>query len=387
MSVITLTEDDDRLAFSDLGRGWVRSYLRTMTTAPNRTRDKLEGVVLRRAGRLSPRVQRRLSGGGSHVVDGLELHSEMRILLTLLERGGGLAFNDVPLAQARADMTRIATLLGGLPAQMQSVRDLTIPGPAGPLGGRLYTPYGDPGTLLVFFHGGGWTLGDLDSHDLTCRYLAAHSGTKVLAVDYRLAPEHPFPAAPDDAFAAFTWAHANADDLGVDADAIAVGGDSAGGNLAAGLCLRARDAGVAMPAFQLLLYPATDLVATRPSRQLFGTGYVLTTSVMKWYLEQYLPTPETALDPQVSPVLAADLTGLPAAYIATAGYDPIRDDGEAYADRLRESGVAVALRRHDGLIHGFAVATGYGSACPEAMREAAGALRTGIALAQQRKEP
>lgn len=357
-----------------------------MTSVQNRTRDRLERLALRKAGRLSPRVQRRLSGGGSHVVDGLELHPEMRILLTLLERGGGLAFDELPLARARAELTRTTLMLGGPPEPMESVRDLTIPGPVGPLGARLYTPYGDPDTLLVFLHGGGWTLGDLDSYDLTCRFLAAHAGTKVLAIDYRLAPEHPFPAAPDDAFAAFTWAHAHADELRVDARAIAVGGDSAGGNLAAGLCLRARDAGVAMPAFQLLLFPATDLMSTRPSRGLFGAGYVLTTSVMQWYLEQYLPTPETALDPMASPLLAPDLSGLPAAYIATAGYDPIRDDGEAYADRLHESGVPVALRRHDGLIHGFAVATGYGSACPAAMREAAGALRTGLALAQQGQE-
>lgn len=358
-----------------------------MTTVQNRTRDKLEKLALRKAGRLSPRLQRGLSGGGRHVVDGLELHPEMRILLTLLERGGGLAFDEVPLAQARADLTRTTLMLGGPPEPMASVRDLTIPGPAGQLGARLYTPYGDPDTLLVFFHGGGWTLGDLDSYDLTCRFLAAHAGTKVLAIDYRLAPEHPFPAAPDDALAAFTWAHVHADELGVDARAIAVGGDSAGGNLAAGLCLRTRDAGVAMPAFQLLLFPATDLVTMRPSRELFGTGYVLTTAVMAWYVQNYLPTPEAALDPLASPLLAPDLAGLPPAYIATAGYDPIRDDGEAYADRLRESGVPVAMRRHDGLIHGFAVATGYGSACPEAMREAAGALRTGLALAQQRHEP
>ncbi len=358
-----------------------------MTTVQSRLRDKADEYAVRKAGRLSPRLQRRLSGGGSHVVDGLELHPEMRILLTLLARGGGLAFDEVPLSQARAELTRTTLMLGGRPEPMDSVRDLTIPGQEGPLGARLYTPYGDPDTLLVFLHGGGWTLGDLDSHDLTCRFLAAHAGTKVLAVDYRLAPENPFPAAPDDAFAAFTWAYANADGLGVDADAIAVGGDSAGGNLAAVVCLRSRDAGIPTPAFQLLLFPATDLVNTRPSRDLFGDGYVLTTSVMEWYLDQYLPTPETALDPMASPLLAPDLTGLPAAYIATAGYDPIRDDGEAYADRLRESGVPVALRRHDGLIHGFAVATGYGSACPQAMREAAGALRTGLAIAQQRTKP
>jgi acetyl esterase len=223
-------------------------------------------------------------------------------------------------------------------------------------------------------------IGDLDTHDDPCRFLTANTGAKLLSVDYRLAPEHPFPAAAEDAFAAYEWAAANGERLGVDAERIAVGGDSAGGNLAAATCLMAREAGIPSPAMQLLIYPVTETAGTAASRRIFAEGFLLTRGDMDWFEERYLPPGVDREDPRVALLGATDLSGLPPAYVAVAGFDPLRDEGIAYAERLREAGVQVALRRHPGLVHTFANLTAVCPSARQAMLEAAGALRMGLSI-------
>jgi acetyl esterase len=264
---------------------------------------------------------------------------------------------------------------------MARVQSVEIPGPAGTIGARLYVP---PGALrsrplLVYYHGGGWVIGDLDTHDNPCRFLAANSGAAVLSVDYRLAPEHPFPAAVEDAWAAHAWAAGNAGELGCDPTRIAVGGDSAGANLAAAVCLQARDEGARPPTMQLLIYPVTQIGEETPSRQLFREGFLLTRRSMDYFEENYLPRPEDHADPRVSLLRASDLSNLSPAYVATAGFDPLRDEGETYALRMREAGTPVTLRRHPGLVHTFANLTAICPTARWAMLEAGAALRTGLA--------
>ena len=224
-------------------------------------------------------------------------------------------------------------------------------------------------------------VGDLDTHDGACRFLAAHAGATVLSVDYRLAPEHPFPAAVEDAVAAFRWAARHAAELGADPARIAVGGDSAGGNLAAGVCLLTRDAGGPQPAMQLLLYPATDAIGGQASRDALRRGLPAHPADME-LVRGPLPARRhrSTTDPLASVLRAPDLSGLPPAYVATAGFDPLRDEGEAYAARMREAGVQVALRRHPGLIHSFANMTAICRTARAAMLEVAGALRMGLSL-------
>ena len=206
---------------------------------------------------------------------------------------------------------------------------------------------------LVYFHGGGWVIGDLDTHDVLCRQLTAEAGITVASVDYRLAPEHKFPAAVDDAWEATRWVASVADLLGIDARRLAVGGDSAGGNLAAVVALLARDAGAPAIAFQALLYPVTDLSAESRSYNDFADGYMLTRDSMRWFAAQYLAGKDEAMDWRASPLRAATLSGLPPALIVTAGFDPLRDEGEAYARRLRDAGVRVDYACYGGMLHGF----------------------------------
>ncbi len=232
--------------------------------------------------------------------------------------------------------------------------------------------------MIVFFHGGGHVIGDLDTHDQPCRFLARHSGALVLSVDYRLAPEHRFPAAVDDALAAFRWAHREAEALGGDPRRIAVAGDSAGGNLAAVVALRAKLDGGPAPAFQALIYPVTDYSANHRSAELFGEGFFLTQRQMDWYRDHYFATEDERRDPSASPLLASDLSGLAPALVVTAGFDPLRDEGEAYAKRLREAGVATTLRREPDLVHGFINAAGLGGRPAEALGAIATDLRQAL---------
>jgi acetyl esterase len=238
-----------------------------------------------------------------------------------------------------------------------SVRGLEARGPAGPIPLRSYRPLGSvaPDTLpvLVYFHGGGWVIGDLDTHDVLCRQLANQSGCAVIAVDYRLAPEHRFPAAVDDAIAATRWIRANAAALHIDADRLAVGGDSAGGNLAAVVALAARDAGDLPIAFQLLIYPATDQRRGWPSHTANGQGYLLTSDSIAYYHDHYLRDAQHDLDWRASPLLHSDHARLPPALVLTAGYDPLRDEGLQYAHKLSAAGSRATLVNFERQVHGF----------------------------------
>ena len=241
------------------------------------------------------------------------------------------------------------------PRDLAEVRNLTATGPHGAIALRLYRPAAAarPAPTLVYYHGGGWTMGNLDSHDVLCRQLADESGFVVVAVDYRMGPEHRFPAAVDDVLAATRWLQAQADTLGLDATRFAVGGDSAGGNLAAVVALAWRDAGEAVPLkFQLLIYPATDMRLAAPSHSHNGQGYLLTADTIRYFRSHYLDAEQYG-DWRASPLLHADLSGLPPALVITAGFDPLRDEGRQYADALSEAGSPAQYICFERQIHGF----------------------------------
>ena len=345
---------------------------------------RAEHRLIKRLCGLAPSIQRRLFGPPPQI-DGQTLAGDIHVLLKLAESAGSPSFlTGMTVEEARASARYEASVVGSNPPiPMARVEPIAVPGPAGPLPSRLYVPHGTPEgvapPLLVFFHGGGWVIGDLDTHDGVCRFLAATAGVAVLSIGYRLAPEHPFPAPVEDAWAAFSWAAANAASLGADPARIAVAGDSAGGNLSAVVSLLAREGGGATPAMQLLIYPVTDSAETPRSRQLFADGFFLTKSDMELFEAAYLPPGIDKDDPRISILKAPDLRNLPPAYVTTAGFDPLRDEGEAYALRMRDAGVRVALRRHPGLIHSFANQTAISPTSRLAMREAAGALRMGLA--------
>jgi acetyl esterase len=259
------------------------------------------------------------------------------------------------------------------------VENRSVPGPDGPVPVRIYWPQTAPPAplpALVYFHGGGWVICDLDTHDPTCRAITNNVGCVVVSVDYRLAPEHKVPAAAEDAYTATHWAAGNATDLGVDATRIAVGGDSAGGNLTAAVALMARDRHAPELVFQLMVYPVTDIIAMdTPSYRDNGEGYFLTTAAMGWYRHQYLTDLSEASHPYASPLHADDLSGLPPALVITAELDPLRDEGEAYASRLRASGVPAVASRYDGVFHGFFSLGNLLDAAKQANDEAYAALR------------
>jgi acetyl esterase len=237
---------------------------------------------------------------------------------------------------------------------VDKVENRTIPGPDGPIPVRIYTPTGSgPHPLLVFFHGGGFVICSLDSHDGLCRALANEAACVVMSVDYRLAPEAKFPAAPEDCYAATCWAVAHAGEIGADPARVAIGGDSAGGNLTAVTALMARDRGGPALACQLLIYPVTDYAFDTGSYTENAEGYMLTRAAMRWFWGHYLDSESDGTNPLASPLRATDLSDLPPAFVITAEFDPLRDEGEAYAARLREAGVSVELVRHDGMFHGF----------------------------------
>jgi acetyl esterase len=340
-------------------------------------REHLEHRVLRGLMALPPGVQVRMSGKPPVQIEGETLAPDIQLTLALLERRGDPPLQAVSPADARRVRRRIAAVCAGPPAAIGAVRDLEIDADV-PLRARHYAPEepGGPHPLLVFFHGGGFVFGDLDTHDGVCRLLCRHAGAHILAVDYRLAPENPFPAAVQDARAALRWAFANASRLGADPQRIGVGGDSAGGNLAAVASrLAARDGGPA-PVLQLLIYPATDFTSTHRSRELFGEGFFLTREHMDWFDAHYLGAGQAhRSDPRASPLLADDLTGLAPAFVVTAAFDPLRDEGEAYAEALRAAGTPATWRRFPGLIHGFLSAVGISRTCREALLEIAGATR------------
>lgn len=340
--------------------------------------DEIAKGVVSVLGRAPKRLQQGI--GGRHVnADGDVLEPEVAAALRLLALMPDADFSEMEPAEGRFQIDQEAALFGGTPLPMLDVRDVAIPAPHGVLNARLFVPsQAARQRLMVYFHGGGWVLGSLASHETPCRFLATYADVSVLAIDYRLAPEHPFPAAPDDARTAFEFAVAQAPAWGHDPARIAVCGDSAGGNLAAVVCLDLREAAV-RPALQVLFFPVTDLSTKHPSYAEFADGYFLTEKQMDWYKAHYVGEAEDT-DPRISPLLAPSLEGLPPAYVAVAGFDVLRDEGEAYAHRLAEAGVQVALRRHGGLIHAFVNSTGVGHASKEAVLEACGAIRLGLGV-------
>ncbi len=257
---------------------------------------------------------------------------------------------EVPPEEARAVQDEAAATVFG-PVPDVPWEDASVPGPAGPIPVRVYRPGDRPAPLLVYFHGGGWVLGSLSTHHGVCATLAQLSGCVVYSVDYRMAPEHRFPAAVEDAWGVTAWLAEHADDVGGRPGALAVGGDSAGGNLAAVCALRARDEGLPL-ALQLLVYPVMDADLDTSTYREFADGYYLTRPAMEWFWGHYLPEGDR-FHPDASPLRARDVGGTAPALVITAGFDPLRDEGEAYARRLEEAGVPVTLSRYDGMIHGF----------------------------------
>jgi acetyl esterase len=304
---------------------------------------------------------------------------QMQAVIERAAKSGLPAYHTLSAAEARRlyKETRRA-LYPPVPA-VEAVRELAAPGPAGPIPLRLYRGLGTAAEtslpLLVYFHGGGWTVGDLDTHDIVCRTLANRARCAVIAVDYRMGPEHKFPAAVEDCVAATRWAAGQAAALGVDAARIAVGGDSAGGNLATVAAITLRDAGGPPLVFQALAYPATDQRMDLPSHTRFAQGYLLTRDNMLWYRGNYL-APADYDDWRASPLRAADLARLPPAHILTAGYDPLRDEGRAYSDRLVAAGVPVLYECFEGMAHGFITMGGAVAAANHAL------YRLGQSLAQ-----
>jgi acetyl esterase len=327
---------------------------------------------------LPPGLQVRLSGKPPIRIDGDTLAPEVQLGLAVLERRREPRPETLRPAESREARKRLSAVYGGRRFEVGAVQDLELPGGAGRLHARHYAPreLGDPHPLLVFYHGGGFTYGDLDTHDGTCRLLCRHAGAHVLAIDYRLAPENPFPAAVEDARVALAWAWENAAALGADPSRVGVSGDSAGGNLAAVAAqLAARDGGPA-PVLQLLIYPATDFTRRRRSRELFGEGFLLTNDEMDWFEANYLGEARThAGDPRASPLLAQDLSGLAPAFVVTAAFDPLRDEGEEYARALRAAGTPATVRRFPGFIHAFVAAAGVSRPARDAVIEIAGVTR------------
>jgi acetyl esterase len=303
------------------------------------------------------------------------LDPQAQVVIDLM-RDIGFTFSDKTPEELRA----LADAPVESPIELPSVVDRTIPGPAGEIPIRIYRPSDEPSLpVTVFFHGGGWVIGTLDSHDHTCRVIASKAECVVVAVDYRLAPEAKFPAAADDAVAALEWVVANADELGVDANRVAVAGDSAGGNLAAVVAVHARDTDRIEIVQQALIYPVTDGTCDRPSWEENGEGYFLTTEGMDWFHGHYSNDPSDFTDPRYSPIFA-DLEGVAPAVIVTAEYDPLRDQGRAFSEKLTESGVEVEYHEMDGMFHGFFGMDAGIDAAGEAQDRVAAALRAAFAV-------
>src|SRR5476651_1595174 len=287
------------------------------------------------------------------------LDSEARLLLDLMDKAvedGRPKLSTLPHAVGRKAVDKMSEDSEAAPPDVASVNDGAFAGPGGEVRFRRYRPLGSAaGALptLIYYHGGGFVIGNIETQDSTCRRLANKSRCQVISIDYRLAPEHPFPTPIDDGIAAFRHIRDNAASFEADPRRIAVGGDSAGGAVAAVVCQSCRSAGEKMPAFQMLIYPATDSSRQSASRQAFAEGYFLTRPLMDWFWKAYVPAGTDLADLRLSPLLARDFAGLPPAFVLTAGYDPLRDEGRAYADRLIEAGVKTTYVNYPGTVHGF----------------------------------
>jgi acetyl esterase len=310
----------------------------------------------------------------------LPLHPSAEVMIQVMNDMGMTFTADGTPEDRRAAMIAATTNPAFPKHPIHEVYDRTIPGPAGDIPVRVYRP-GDARDLplLVWFHGGGWVTGNLDTHDQLCRLLADESGFVIVSVDYRLAPEAKFPAAVDDCVAAYAWALTNATDVGADPSRIAIGGDSAGGNLAAVVALVARDRALRRPMLQLLVYPVTDYELESASMIDNAKGYFLEADSMRWFYEHYARTPADHDDWRFSPLRASDLSGLAPAVVITAEFDPLRDQGEAYGEKLRAAAVPTEVVRADGLIHGFFGMHAFMPPGQDAWNVAIDALRAGAA--------
>jgi acetyl esterase len=329
-----------------------------------------------------PQQVQRVLAGCPVVVDGLRLATEVQLILRLRDLVRPET-HDLPVEKGRRNLVAESALVGGR-QPIGAVRDLEVDGAAGTLPARLYVPSTQVGATavptLMFLHGGGWVYGDLESHDAACRHLAEQSGVQVLAIDYRLAPESPFPAAANDAVAAYRWLVGHTGQVNADPTRLAIGGDSAGGNLSAIVAVAAAREGLPL-AFQLLVYPATDFSRRSRSRDLFGQGFFLTDEFMDQCTDHYVPDLADSTDPLASPLLATDLpAGIAPAHVVTAGFDPLRDEGEAYADLLTAHGVSVTRKRYGSMIHGFFNMVGVGREARAHNREIAATLARNLGV-------
>jgi acetyl esterase len=287
---------------------------------------------------------------------------------------------EVAPAVARQSFAGMMQITGPKDVAVGKVENLTIPGPGGAIRARCYTPIATVGSLptLIYFHGGGFVVGSLESHDGLCRLFTAEGGFKVIAVDYRLAPEHPWPAAVDDAWAATQWIEENAASIGVDAGRIAVGGESAGGMLAAIVTQLARDKGGLKIAYQMLLFPNTQIGGETSSMKEFAVGYFLERRAIEYFVSLYLPPGTDRGSPKVSPLHAKNFSGLPPAYVMLGGFDPLRDEGLAYADKLRAAGVKVTVANYPDMVHGFIYLQTVLPQARDAVADAAKAVKTAL---------
>ncbi|MCU0295470.1 MAG: alpha/beta hydrolase [Candidatus Nanopelagicales bacterium] len=335
-------------------------------------------AVIRGLGMLPEPAQRMIAGKPVEI-DGQRLLTEVQMALRLLNAIPGSSFEDLPIPQARAQIDAEAMIFGDC-EPVEVIEDILIPTRAGSVPGRVYigSASSEPGGAVAYFHGGGWVVGGLTSTDSVCRFLAAHTDLVVVSVDYRLAPEHPFPAAVEDAIDAYRWLRSHPQ-WGA---TVAVAGDSAGGNLSAVVSGQTLDDELGPPDFQLLFFPVTDASTKHHSYELFSEGYFLTEKQMDWYFGHYVPDPADRLDPRVSPLLG-DLRGHPPAHVAVSGFDVLRDEGIAYAHKLREAGVPTTLQVVEGHIHAFVNATGVGKWSKRALAEAVHALSEGMQQARR----
>jgi acetyl esterase len=345
-------------------------------------RDRARCLAMRAMAHLPDRVKIMLSSSPPVIVDGQQLDPQLQLLRSLSRRRKVLGLVEPTVAAGRARYRRETRAFRGPITKVAAVRDLQIEGTSGPLRARHYAPPdGAAAPLTVYFHGGGFVIGDLDTHDEPCRMLCRYAGVHVLSVDYRLAPEHPFPAGLEDAAAAFAWAQGNAATLGADPARVSIGGDSAGASLSAVVShLTSREK---PPLAQLLIYPPTDGTTPRRSYELFGDGYFLSTKDRMAFSRHYVQEVPQKGDARLSPLLASDLSNLPPALVITAGFDILRDEGDAYAQALASAGTITRTRRYPSLGHGFIHMTGI---CPAARRAVVDIAREWRALLDATRE-
>lgn len=320
---------------------------------PSTFLEKMEGRVARRLMRMPPPVAAFFLGKNRRIVAGVTVDPNAQLGLELFKLTGRPTLDQLPPPRARAEFAKLVPIADLDVRPLLSVQDRQIPGPAGPIPIRVYRDRPGVQPALVFVHGGGFVVGDLETHDPPLRELAHQTGFVIVAVDYRLAPEHPFPAAMDDAIAAFQWVSQNTAELQIDPQRIAMGGDSAGGNLTAVVCQELQRRQQPLPVAQMLIYPATDMKNRSPSREAYADGFFLERPLVAWFERSYLPDPELTSDPRVSPLLAESVHGLPPALLLTCGFDPLQDEGKAYGEKLQAAGVDVEFLHFPTQIHGI----------------------------------